>query len=86
MVQATTSAARPTSATANVPAGATKRASQTWTLAQARDILSQSAIDAHAAGLDVKVYQTTRGSVVIEIMAHRIVDGALVPAEEESQK
>lgn len=86
MAQAMKNGAQPTSATANVPAGATKRASQKWTLAQARDILVQSAIDAHAAGLDVKVYRTTRGSVVIEIMAHRIVDGALVPAETENQK
>ena len=84
MAQATTPDAQPTSETANVPAAAKKRASQSWTPGEARQILSQSAINAHAAGLDVRVYQTTRGSVVIEVMAHRIVDGALVPAEDQN--
>ena len=86
MAQATKNAAQPTSATASVPATAGKRAIPSWTQASAREILSQSVINARETGLDVKVYQSTRGTVVIEIMAHRIVDGWIVPAEEESQK
>ena len=84
MAQATTNDAQPTSET--VPATAGKRAIPSWTQASAREILSQSVINAREAGLDVRVYESTRGTVVIEIMAHRIVDGWIVPAEEESQK
>lgn len=46
----------------------------------AREILSQSVIAARAAGIDIRVYESTRGSVVVELMGHRIIDGLILPA------
>lgn len=82
MARDTTSGAQPTSAT--VPAATEKRASQRKTPSMAREILSQSVIDAAEAGLNVRVYETTRGSVAIELMAHRVVDGVIVPAGDQN--
>lgn len=57
-----------------------RNAGRDWTPTQAREILQQTTIECQRAGLPCRVYQTTRGSVVVELADHQIIDGRIVPS------
>lgn len=77
MAPATPTGGPPTTA---APVAISGGAIPRWTPSMAREILSQSVIAARAAGIDIRVYESTRGSVVVELMGHRIIDGLILPA------
>jgi hypothetical protein len=52
---------------------------QAWTLDMARGILANSIRDAARAGLEITVYNSVRDTIVIELLAHQVVDGVIVP-------
>lgn len=75
MAQATPTGVPPTTAAPVAVSTAIPR----WTPGMAREILSQSVIAVRNAGIDIRVYESTRGSVVVELMGHRIIDGLILP-------
>ena len=52
-----------------------------WTPSVARQILMQTVRECQLAGLPVKLYNSKRGSVVCEVLAHQIQGDDLVPTD-----
>lgn len=76
LAQATKTGSKSTKKT-KLPAKIAER--QTWTPNMARGILANTIRDAARAGLPITVYNSVRDTIVIELLAHQVVDGVIVP-------